>query len=81
MKVAHISGHDCHAMNERCGSNEGVTIRARIWHVQHCASLCNDGIYRKNATRECAQNMPVHPGAKDSPLGLVAPFDEKNSYL
>jgi hypothetical protein len=39
--MAHIPGHNRHAMNERSGCDESIQIGARIWHMERRASLAS----------------------------------------
>jgi hypothetical protein len=52
LEMAHIPGHNRHAMNERSGCDESIPIGARIWHMERCASLGHNGIDRQNPSGE-----------------------------
>jgi hypothetical protein len=52
LEMAHIPGHDRHAMNECSGCDESIPIGARIWHMERCASLGHNGIDRQNSPGE-----------------------------
>jgi hypothetical protein len=79
LKVIHIPGHNRHAVDKRSGGEESVTIGARVGYVESSAPLGNSSINRKDATIERWQNMAIHPGAQNSALFPVTPFDKKDS--
>lgn len=50
LEMAHIPGHNRHAVNERSRCDESIPIRARIWHMQRRASMGHHRIDRQNSS-------------------------------
>jgi len=49
--------------------------------MEGSATLGHSGVNSEDATRECWQDMPVHPGAENRALLPVSPFHEQDSYF
>jgi hypothetical protein len=52
LEVAHIPGHNRHAMDECSCCDEGIAIGASIWHMERCALLGHNSINRQDSSRE-----------------------------
>jgi hypothetical protein len=50
--MAHISGYNRHAVDERRGRNESIAIGSRIRNMEGCATLGHNSINRKYAVGE-----------------------------
>ena len=81
LKVAYIPGRNGQAVYQGRGCDKGVTIGARIRHVQRRAAPGDIGVDRKDTAGECGQHVTIHPRTKDRALIFVAAFDEEDPDL
>jgi hypothetical protein len=80
-EVLHISRNDSQPVNEGGRGDQCVSVGARVWYMQRCASLRDCCIHSENAIMEGWQYLSVHPGAKKLPLYRITAFNQEDSYL
>jgi hypothetical protein len=80
-EVLHISRNDSQPVNEGGRGDQCVSVGARVWYMQRCASLRDCCIRSENAIMEGWQYLSVHPGAKKLPLYRITAFNQEDSYL
>lgn len=68
-----------HAVDNRRGTDEGISVRAWVRDMKLCATLRDSGVNRQNSPRKRGKDMTVKPFAKYFALRYIAPFDKQYS--